>query len=51
MSKKELVEELIHVFDYAPEWVYDDFNQRWIELTKKEPEIDFNSPEWTEIKL
>lgn len=33
------------------EWVYDDFNQRWIELTKKEPEIDFNSPEWTEIKL
>ena len=25
MSKKELVEELIHIFDYAPEWVYDDF--------------------------
>ena len=33
------------------EWVYDDFNRRWIELTKKEPEIDFNSPEWTEVKL
>ena len=28
MSKKELVEELIHVFDYAPEWVYDDFIKR-----------------------
>lgn len=33
------------------EWVYDNFNRRWIELTKKEPEIDFNSPEWTEVKL
>lgn len=33
------------------EWVYDDFNRRWIELTKKESEIDFNSPEWTEVKL
>lgn len=28
MSKKDLVEELIHVFDYAPEWVYDDFIKR-----------------------
>ncbi len=28
MSKKELVEELIHIFDYAPEWVYDDFIRR-----------------------
>lgn len=28
MSKKELVEELIHIFDYAPEWVYDDFIKR-----------------------
>jgi hypothetical protein len=33
------------------EWFYDGFNRRWIELTKKEPEIDFNSPEWTEVKL
>lgn len=30
---------------------YDAFNHKWIELTKKEPEIDFNSPEWTELKL
>ena len=28
MSKKELVEELIHIFHYAPEWVYDDFIKR-----------------------
>lgn len=28
MSKKELVEELIHIFDYAPEWVYNDFIRR-----------------------
>lgn len=28
MSKKELVEELIHIFDYAPEWVYDNFIKR-----------------------
>jgi hypothetical protein len=28
MSKKELVEELIYVFDYAPELVYDDFIKR-----------------------
>lgn len=28
MSKKELVEELIHIFDYAPKWVYDDFIKR-----------------------
>ena len=28
MSKDELVEELIHVFDYAPEWLYDDFVKR-----------------------
>lgn len=33
------------------EWIYDAFNRKWIELTKKEPEIDFNSPEWTELKL
>ena len=25
MSKKELIEELGYIFDYAPEWVYDDF--------------------------
>ena len=30
---------------------YDAFNHKWIELTKKEPEIDFNSPAWTELKL
>lgn len=30
---------------------YDVFNHKWIKLTKKEPEIDFNSPEWTELKL
>lgn len=28
MSKEELVEELIHIFDYVPEWVYDDFIRR-----------------------
>lgn len=28
LSKKELVEELIHIFDYAPECVYDDFIKR-----------------------
>lgn len=28
MSKKELIEELIHVFDYGPEWIYDDFVRR-----------------------
>ena len=28
MSKKELVEELLHIFDYAPEWVYNDFIKR-----------------------
>lgn len=28
MSKRELIEELIHIFDYAPEWVYDNFVKR-----------------------
>ena len=28
MSKKELVEELLYIFDYAPEWVYDNFVKR-----------------------
>ena len=28
MSKKELVEELTYIFDYAPEWVYNDFIKR-----------------------
>ncbi len=28
MSKKQLVEELIYIFDYAPEWVYNDFVKR-----------------------
>ena len=22
MSKKELIEELVYIFDYAPEWVF-----------------------------
>ena len=33
------------------DWYSTEFNQKWLELTKKEPEIDFNSPEWTEVKL
>lgn len=28
MSKNELIEELIYVFDYGPEWIYDDFVRR-----------------------
>ena len=28
MSKQELIEELIHVFDYGPEWIYNDFIKR-----------------------
>ena len=28
MSKEELVRELLHTFDYAPEWIYDDFARR-----------------------
>ncbi len=28
MSKKELIDELTYVFDYAPEWVYTDFVRR-----------------------
>ena len=28
MSKKELVSELTYTFDYAPEWVYDNFIRR-----------------------
>jgi len=28
MSKKELTEELIYIFDYAPELVYDNFIKR-----------------------
>ena len=28
MSKQELIEELIHVFDYGPEWIYNDFLKR-----------------------
>jgi uncharacterized Zn finger protein len=28
MSKKDLIEELVHVFDYGPEWLYDDFVRR-----------------------
>ena len=28
MSKQELIEELIQVFDYGPEWIYKDFVKR-----------------------
>ena len=28
MTKKELIQELISVFDYGPEWLYDDFVRR-----------------------
>lgn len=28
MPKNELIEELIHVFDYGPEWLYNDFIRR-----------------------
>lgn len=28
MPKKDLLEELIHVFDYGPEWLYNDFIKR-----------------------
>ena len=28
MNKNELIEEMIHVFDYGPEWIYNDFIRR-----------------------
>ena len=28
MSKKELIQELIYVFDYGPDWLYSDFLRR-----------------------
>ncbi len=28
MSKKDLIEELTYIFNYAPEWIYDDFVRR-----------------------
>jgi len=28
MSKRELIEEIVYIFDYAPEWIYDDFVRR-----------------------
>lgn len=28
MPKKDLIEELVHTFDYGPEWLYDDFVRR-----------------------
>ena len=28
MSKEELIQELIQVFDYGPEWIYNDFIKR-----------------------
>lgn len=50
--KKRYEEFIRQISPYSDEdWYYDACNQKWIELTKKEPEIDFNSPEWTEVKL
>ena len=28
MSKKELIEEIVYIFDYGPEWIYDNFLKR-----------------------
>lgn len=28
MSKQELINELIQIFDYGPEWIYNDFVKR-----------------------
>lgn len=28
MSKNDLISELINIFDYGPEWIYDDFLRR-----------------------
>lgn len=28
MTKQELINELVQVFDYGPEWIYDDFVKR-----------------------
>ena len=28
MSKSDLINELINIFDYGPEWIYDDFIRR-----------------------
>ena len=28
MSKKELIEEIVYIFDYAPEWIYTDLVRR-----------------------
>ena len=28
MHKKDLIEELVHIFDYGPEWLYNDFVRR-----------------------
>jgi len=28
MSKQELIQELIQIFDYGPEWIFDDFVKR-----------------------
>lgn len=30
MSKQELIEELIQVFDYGPEWIYNDFVKKFV---------------------
>lgn len=47
---KAFIEHLL-THEVGDDKYYDPYNQKWIELTKKEPEIDFNSPEWTEVKL
>lgn len=48
---KEFIKRLPLHDDDDDDKYYDTFNHKWIELTKKESEIDFNSPEWTEVKL
>ena len=29
MSKKELIKELVYIFNYAPEWIYTDFVKKY----------------------
>lgn len=29
MSKDELIKELVYIFNYAPEWIYDDFVRKY----------------------
>lgn len=28
MNKNDLIEEVVHIFDYGPEWIYNDFVRR-----------------------